>query len=69
MNKNFLFTLIIVLLSFNNNLQAQTYKWGGKVVTKKKYDKLLHKFTVDFINNYVYDSNQYFSDKILLAKL
>lgn len=69
MNKNFLFTLIIVLLSFNNNLQAQTHQWGGKVVTKKQYDKLLHKFTEDFIKNYVYDSNQYFSDKILLAKL
>jgi hypothetical protein len=48
---------------------AQTYQWGGKVVTKKQYDKLLHNYTVEFVNKYVYDSNQYFSDQTLLAKL
>ena len=69
MNKNFLFTLIVSLSIFNINVSAQPYQWGGKVVTKKQYDKLLHKFTEDFIKNYVYDSNQYFSDKTLLAKL
>lgn len=49
MNKNILFTIIIALSFFNNNLIAQTYKWGGKPVTKAVYDKKLHKYTVNFI--------------------
>ena len=66
----YLSTFLIIIFSFSTpNLFAQTYTWGGKVVTKKQYDKLLHKFTVDFIKNYVYDSNEYISNKILLAKL
>jgi hypothetical protein len=66
----YLSTFLILIFSFSSPiLFAQTYTWGGKVVTKKQYDKLLHKFTVDFIKNYVYDSNEYISDKILLAKL
>lgn len=31
----------------------QTYFWEGKEVSKKKYDELLHKHTVQFVENYI----------------
>jgi len=31
----------------------QTYFWEGKQVSKKKYDELLHKHTVQFVENYI----------------
>lgn len=30
----------------------QVYKWEGKEVTKKQYDKLLYEYTLSFVNNY-----------------
>jgi hypothetical protein len=33
-------------------MRSQTYTWEGKQVSKRQYDLLLYKYTVDFVNNY-----------------
>jgi hypothetical protein len=51
--KKVLGLLIIVLLVIScTTTRNQTYSWRGKQVSKRQYDLLLYKYTVDFVNNY-----------------
>ena len=51
--KKVLGLLIIVLLVIScTTTRNQTYSWGGKQVSKRQYDLLLYKYTVNFVNNY-----------------
>lgn len=51
--KNLFRLLVLVLLvSSCKSTQTQTYSWGGKEVSKRKYDLLLQNYTIDFVNNY-----------------
>jgi uncharacterized protein involved in tolerance to divalent cations len=49
------FLLIIISLASCRVTRpdAITYSWRGKQVTKKEYDKLLYKHTVEFVDNYI----------------
>ncbi len=36
----------------NNYISNKTiYKWENKIVSKKKHDKLLHNYTIEFVKN------------------
>lgn len=52
--KKVLGLLMIVLLvtSCRTTRIQQTYSWEGKQVSKRQYDLLLYKYTVDFVNKY-----------------
>lgn len=51
--KKVLGLLLIVLLTIScRTMKTQTYSWEGKHVSKRQYDLLLYKYTVDFVNNY-----------------
>jgi hypothetical protein len=52
--KKVLGLLMIVLLvtSCRTTRIQQTYSWEGKQVSKRQYDLLLYKYTVDFVNNH-----------------
>lgn len=52
--KKVLRLLVIVLLvtSCKTTKIQESYSWEGKKVSKRQYDLLLYKYTVDFVNNY-----------------
>jgi len=51
--KNTLQILVFILFfSSCGTTGKQTYSWQGKQVSKRKYDKLLQKHTIEFIKNY-----------------
>ena len=51
--KNLLGLLMIVLVVTScRTTRSQTYTWEGRQVSKRQYDLLLYKYTVDFVNNY-----------------
>ena len=54
--KKLLFVLLIICFSNYSYTQkivdSIIYHWEGKVVSKKKYDILLHKYTINFCKNY-----------------
>lgn len=51
--KKLLGLLVVVLLVTScRTTRTQTYSWEGKQVSKRQYDLLLYKYTVDFVNNY-----------------
>jgi hypothetical protein len=44
--------VIVLLITSCRTTRSQTYSWEGKKVSKRQYDLLLQKYTVDFVNNY-----------------
>jgi cell division protein FtsI (penicillin-binding protein 3) len=49
---------------------AQNYQWGGKMISKKKYDSILHQYTVNFCKYYNSDNfKQTQSDLALIDML
>ncbi len=49
---------------------AQNYQWGGKMISKKKYDSILHQYTVNFCKYYNSDNfKQTQSDLALIEML
>ena len=44
--------IIVLLVTSCTTTRNQTYSWEGKQVSKRQYDFLLYKYTVDFVNNY-----------------
>ena len=44
--------MIVLLVTSCRTIRTQTYSWEGKQVSKRQYDLLLYKYTVDFVNNY-----------------
>lgn len=59
MKKSIQLVLLVILISLVScrvtrpKPEPITYFWEGKQVTKKKYDELLYKFTVEFVENYI----------------
>jgi hypothetical protein len=48
----FLYTSCGTTKTQTGTTKTQTYFWKGKEVSKRKYDLLLRKFTINFIKNY-----------------
>jgi hypothetical protein len=44
--------MIVLVVTSCRTTKGQTYSWEGKQVSKKQYDLLLYKYTVNFVNNY-----------------
>jgi hypothetical protein len=51
MKKVFGLLVIVLLVTSCRTARIQTYSWEGKQVSKRQYDLLLYKYTVDFVNN------------------
>lgn len=53
----FVFLLLTVFIFSCRVTKQETnerkYYWEGKQVTKKEYDELLYKYTVEFVENYI----------------
>jgi hypothetical protein len=52
MKKVFGLLVLVLLVTSCRTTRNQTYSWEGKKVSKRQYDVLLYKYTVDFVNNY-----------------
>jgi hypothetical protein len=52
MKKVFGLLVVVLLITSCGTTRNQTYSWEGKKVSKRKYDLLLQKYTIDFVNNY-----------------
>ena len=44
--------MIVLVITSCRTTRSQPYTWEGKQVSKRQYDLLLYKYTVDFVNNY-----------------
>ena len=55
----FLFlTLCLLNYSYSQKIIEEAYIVKGKVISKKEYDRLLHKATVNFRKNYFKNRNK-----------
>ena len=45
-------SMIILLVTSCRTTSIRVYSWEGKQVSKKQYDLLLYKYTVNFVNKY-----------------
>lgn len=52
MKKTLQILVIILFASSCGTTNKQIYYWESKKVSKKEYDKLLRKHTIEFIKNY-----------------
>lgn len=46
--------------------EKQIYKWENKVVSKRKYDKLLYQYTYNFIKNSSKEEQELLKDLIVV---
>jgi hypothetical protein len=58
--KKILFLLLIFLTNntYSQNVNNETYIVKGKVISKKKYELLLHKATINYCKNYIKTHNK-----------
>jgi hypothetical protein len=47
-----LLSIVLLVTSCKTTKIQQSYSWEGKKVSKRQYDLLLYKYTLDFVNNY-----------------
>ncbi len=65
-------TLVFILISCvshkskNKLTEKQVYKWDNKVVSKRKFDKLLYKYTYDKIVNSLEEEQEVLKDLIVV---
>jgi hypothetical protein len=52
MNKVFGLSMIVLLVTSCKTTSIRAYSWEGKQVSKKQYDLLLYKYTVNFVKKY-----------------
>lgn len=45
-------SMIVLLVTSCRITSIRAYSWEGKQVSKKKYDLLLYKYTLNFVNKY-----------------
>lgn len=64
--------ILVVLISCSSNklktktTKKQIYKWENKVVSKRKYDKLLYQYTCNFIKNSSKEEQELLKDLIVV---
>jgi hypothetical protein len=59
--KKTLFLLLLMSLTYNSysqNVDNETYIVKGKVISKKKYDLLLRRVTINYCKNYIKTQNK-----------
>ena len=52
MNKVFGLSMFVLLVTSCKTTSIRAYSWEGKQVSKKQYDLLLYKYTVNFVKKY-----------------
>jgi hypothetical protein len=45
-------SMIVLLVAYCRTTSIGAYSWEGKQVSKKQYDLLLYKYTLNFVNKY-----------------
>jgi disulfide oxidoreductase YuzD len=64
--------ILVVLISCSSNklktksTEKQIYKWENKVVSKRKYDKLLYQYTYNYIKNSSKEEQELLIDLIVV---
>jgi outer membrane biogenesis lipoprotein LolB len=68
-----LFVMVMLILiscsskkSNNSTSEKQVYKWENKVVSKRKFDKLLYQFTHDYVKNSTKEEQELLKDLIVV---
>jgi hypothetical protein len=55
MKKVLIFLLVICFTNYTYSQKIDdtiTYHWRGKIISKKKWDRLTYRYTVNFCKNY-----------------